>query len=187
MKNEIIIFKLYVSLNCAISQEGKRLDSMDISGEKSVDMWRDTPLRYLGYANEVGESFRPIYPKCVVPSYLVAFSYVGCDTFAKTCLAYKRGDSNSEVAKQATDAFLWQTLASVLIPGKIIHGITLGCTKAVRSTAVTKMSLPLNVIKYSPTAIGLASIPLIIHPIDHFVDFAMDNSTRKWGWTKPSL
>ena len=47
---------------------------------KEQDIWRDTPLRYLGYANEVGEAFGPLYPKYVRPSYAVAFLYVGCDT-----------------------------------------------------------------------------------------------------------
>ena len=26
--------------------------------KKEVDIYRDTPVRFLGYANEVGESFR---------------------------------------------------------------------------------------------------------------------------------
>lgn len=38
-----------------------------VSGEKP-DIWRDTPIRFLGYANELGESFRPILPKFVVSS-----------------------------------------------------------------------------------------------------------------------
>lgn len=32
------------------------------------DIWRDSALRYAGYANEVGESFRNIAPRLVVPS-----------------------------------------------------------------------------------------------------------------------
>ena len=45
-----------------------------------MDIWRDTPLRLLGYANEVGESFRYVFPRLVVPSYAVAFGYVLADT-----------------------------------------------------------------------------------------------------------
>lgn len=40
------------------------------------------------------------------------------------------------------------------------------------------LSAPLN--KWFPTIMGLGSIPMIIHPIDNFVDFALDNTTRKW-------
>ena len=33
---------------------------------KPFDFWRDSLIRYLGYANELGESFRPLYPRLVV-------------------------------------------------------------------------------------------------------------------------
>ena len=29
----------------------------------SVDVYRDTPVRFLGYANELGESFKPLIPR----------------------------------------------------------------------------------------------------------------------------
>ena len=32
--------------------------------------------------------------------------------------------------------------------------------------------------RWGPTALGLLAIPLIIHPIDHFVDWAMDSTVR---------
>jgi len=43
-------------------------------------LWRDTPLRLLGYANETGESFRHIYPRMVTPSYIIAYMYTLADT-----------------------------------------------------------------------------------------------------------
>ena len=30
--------------------------------EAEVDIWRDTPIRYLGYANECGEAFKAFLP-----------------------------------------------------------------------------------------------------------------------------
>jgi len=53
-----------------------------------VDIFRDTPLRYLGYANELGESFHFIMPKFLVPSYILAFGYVFADTFSKGRIQY---------------------------------------------------------------------------------------------------
>lgn len=32
------------------------------------DIWRDSLLRYAGYANEVGEAFRFVQPRLVIPS-----------------------------------------------------------------------------------------------------------------------
>ena len=48
-----------------------------------TDLYRDTPVRYLGYANEVGESFRHLFPRLVKPSYGVAFAYVFADAADK--------------------------------------------------------------------------------------------------------
>lgn len=43
----------------------------------NFDIYRDSKLRYCGYANEVGESFRPVVPKVFVhSSYAVAVIYV---------------------------------------------------------------------------------------------------------------
>lgn len=51
---------------------------MDTSDNiKEFDIYRDSKLRYCGYANEVGESFRPVVPKVFVHlSYAVAVMYV---------------------------------------------------------------------------------------------------------------
>ena len=51
---------------------------------KEVDIYRDTPLRLLGYANEVGEAFRALVSvKFVIGTYGVASAYVLADTYDK--------------------------------------------------------------------------------------------------------
>ena len=60
------------------------------SEKQEVDIFRDTPLRYAGYCNEVGESFRYIFPGFVVPSYIVSFGYCFADTFDKGSKQYKK-------------------------------------------------------------------------------------------------
>ncbi|GLD91940.1 hypothetical protein PINS_up000473 [Pythium insidiosum] len=88
------------------------------SGEQ--DIWRDSLVRYLGYSNELGESFRPIVPQLVVPSYLVAFGYVLGDTYDKAtkahALATTQGVSEQKrtalTANAAVDTLLWQSLVS---------------------------------------------------------------------------
>lgn len=54
------------------------MDPIDlIAKSKEIDVFRDSYLRYCGYANEVGESFRPLVPKLFVHfSYAVAIFYV---------------------------------------------------------------------------------------------------------------
>ena len=51
---------------------------------KEIDIYRDTPLRLLGYANEVGEAFRALVSvKFVIGTYGVASAYVLADTYDK--------------------------------------------------------------------------------------------------------
>ena len=57
---------------------------------KKADIFRDTPIRYLGYANEVGEAFHQILPIFYLPSYVISFAYVFTDTFSKGRLQYIR-------------------------------------------------------------------------------------------------
>ena len=128
-------------------------------------MWRDSLLRYCGYANEVGESFRPLVSvQLVRASYGVSGVYVLGDAHDK----YKK---NGPVA--GLDALIWQSLASVMIPGYVINRIV-WATKYVIPKA-----MPPHPARYLPTAIGLGSIPFIIHPIDEFTHYLLDGTLRR--------
>ncbi len=140
----------------------------------SVDVFRDTWVRYFGYANEVGEAFGPMIPKKgVTLSYLVAFGYVGADTVSKGMQSRDAGDSTAMTARKGADCFIWQSLASVLIPGKIINMVT-----HYSKTHLEKHRWK-PLARFGPTSIGLCAIPFIIEPIDHMVDALMDNTFRK--------
>lgn len=123
--------------------------------QHEVDVYRDTWVRYLGYANELGESFRPLIPRSVVVgTYVIAFGYVAMDTYDKSSKFYERvifrippytlllivephaclsfldclpqtkvhGKADATAtAVTAGDTLLWQTLASVAIPGFTIN------------------------------------------------------------------
>lgn len=57
---------------------------------ENKDIYRESPLRYLGYSNELGESFRPLIKKWMVnASYGVAIAYVLADAQDKSRQAYK--------------------------------------------------------------------------------------------------
>ncbi|KAM7347860.1 mitochondrial fission process protein 1 [Cochliomyia hominivorax] len=144
--------------------------------EKEKDLYRDTLVRYLGYANEIGESFRHLVSKNVVRgSYVVATGYAVADTIDKTSKDYKQNSSIRSAGVTAVDVFLWQMLASVAIPGFTINRITYFSGLLLRQVKAKK-----SVVRFLPVAIGLSSIPLIIHPIDHFTDYLLDNTYRKF-------
>lgn len=149
------------------------------------NIWRDSGLRYLGYANEIGESFRYQFPKLVTPSYVMAFGYCGMDAASAGYRVWNekglQQNENSREVRAMTAAFdtlLWQGLASVMIPGATINLIVRASRMAIARTSITK-TLPL-LAKWIPTGAGISSIPLIIHPIDDFVDSLLDNTTRQY-------
>ncbi|KAL0275233.1 UNVERIFIED_CONTAM: hypothetical protein PYX00_003156 [Menopon gallinae] len=132
-----------------------------------------------GYANEVGEAFRSVAPKIFVhASYCLAFAYVFGDAGDKAIKAHRaeKATSNYSVAKVAKvgfDALAWQSLASVIIPGFVINRIC-----AFSYFALCRLKARKDVAKWTTTAIGLSSIPFIIHPIDTGVDIAFDKTIR---------
>ncbi|KAJ7427036.1 Mitochondrial fission process protein 1 [Willisornis vidua] len=146
-------------------------------GATEPDLYRDTWVRYLGYANEVGESFRALVPVPVVwASYGVATAYVTADAIDKgRKAATAHAQDPTRVGVAVVDTFVWQGLASVAIPGFTINRLC-AASLALLGT-LTRWPLPLR--RWATTALGLAAIPLIITPIDRTVDFLMDSSLRK--------
>jgi mitochondrial fission process protein 1 len=151
------------------------------SSSKEYNVFRDTSLRYLGYANEVGESFRYQFPRFVTPSYVVAFGYCvadaasnGYDTWNKYDDSNTTRNRETETALATGDTLLWQSLASVMIPGAAINAVV----KVSRFPISQSKFLPTIVATWMPTAIGLSSIPYIVKPIDDFVDYVLNNSIR---------
>ena len=129
------------------------------------DTLRKGAVRYLGYANELGESFRPLVPLwCVGASYGVAGCYVAADAAWRSGLPPPHRSSSVE----ALDTLIWQGLASVAVPGFVINRIVY---------AAGRVS-PAQAAMWLPTAAGLAAIPFIIKPIDHGVDVFLDRMIR---------
>nr|XP_044988727.1 mitochondrial fission process protein 1 isoform X1 [Jaculus jaculus] len=145
------------------------------------DLYRDTWVRYLGYANEVGEAFRSLVPAAVVwLSYGVSGSYVVADAIDKGKKAGEQmpspaADRSTRMTVAVVDTFVWQALASVAIPGFTINRV---CAASLYVLG-TATRWPVAVRKWTTTVLGLLTIPVIIHPIDRSVDFLLDSSLRK--------
>ncbi|NXG37869.1 MTFP1 protein, partial [Dromaius novaehollandiae] len=138
-----------------------------------------------GYANEVGESFRAIVPVSLVwASYGVATAYVTADAIDKGKKAAVThapdAGKTARVGVAVVDTFVWQSLASVAIPGFTINRLCAASLYLLGS--LTRWPLPLR--KWTTTALGLSAIPFIlillsIIPPNRTVDFLMDSSIRK--------
>lgn len=79
----------------------------------------------------------------------------------------------TRVAVAVVDTFVWQALASVIIPGFTINRV---CAASLHLLGKTTR-WPLPVRKWTTTAIGLSTIPFIITPIDRS-DFVWLHSLR---------
>lgn len=130
--------------------------------------------RPLAYASEMGESVRPLVPPFFVRFlYGVSWGYVILDTAVKT---YSVKDQGREIMSYyAMDTSIWHTFASMALPAFTIHSIVKYSGKLLKNF-VNPLS---RFGRFGPTIIGMSSIPFIIHPLDHFTDWAMDNSLRK--------
>jgi fission process protein 1 len=140
------------------------------------DIWRHSPLRFAGYANELGEAFRPLVSHAWVnASYAVAIAYVLGDTYDKASTAGRQATARGEnptpqVLTTALDVLSWQTIASVAVPGFIINRVV-----ALSGAVLRRAGRQPGVV---PTLVGLASVPLIIKPIDHGTDAVLDATIR---------
>ena len=146
---------------------------------KSVDPYRESSLRYMGYANELGEAFTSYLPEWGLPaSYCVAAAYVMFDTIDKGEKAYNAAeeeDKMMDTVRISTETFTWQMLASVFWPGSIIRVIV-----NMAATMISNNDLDNNhFVHILPTLIGLSAIPMIVKPIDTTVDKIMEGSISK--------
>jgi len=160
------------------TEEGSESSS---SEDGEVDLYRDTLLRYAGYANEVGEAFAPLVPAVVVPaSYGVAITYVVADTidkFRKSMKGGKYGKASLKCAViEGVDALIWQLAASVALPGYTIHQVVLITVALLSAAGLTDTGGPID---YLPTVVGLGTIPFIVKPLDELAEVAMEVTFRK--------
>jgi len=170
-----------------IEEEGQPTTPKEITQENKIDYFRDTPIRLLGYANEVGEAFRQLIPvKLVRLSYVVASTYCFCDAASKSIGSkptkdqIESGKSDNQVALETfVEAAVWQGLASVIIPGFTINRICWLSSIALRRGLGRLVAAEKQ--RYLVTGIGLSSIPFIIHPIDTLVDHVVDKAVRDYN------
>lgn len=179
-----VIPSVFVGTGTFLMSNGDEENEEETSGSKDgeVDIYRDTLLRYAGYANEVGEAFAPLVPAVVVPaSYGVAITYVIADTVDKFRKSlgggkYKQSSVTTCAIVEGLDALIWQLAASVALPGYTIHQVVAITVTLLSAAGLTETGGPIDAL---PTAIGLATIPFIVKPLDELAEVGMDVTFRK--------
>lgn len=176
------------------------VDEKKLLGE-DVDIFRDSPLRYAGYLNEVGEAFRPLVPEFVVYlSYVAALSYVFADTASKGKAAAELQTGDFGCGQAAVfECLTFQMLASIIFPSFIINrwvalwGIittdlfdtttfvseTLHIAPSATIVSLGEIAItPDSITGEIPTAAGLLLIPLIVSQIDSLTEKILDLVVR---------
>lgn len=190
-------------------------EPMTFDGEEKTeyDPLRDGPLRYLGYANELGEAFAAwLFPGGVPLSYAVAIGYVLFDTVDKYNKTLNEAQQKLSArslppsvdlsklvstigAERGVDTLVWQLIASVAAPGYTIHTVVAlvtsliktveeqpGVAAGLRQVAAAVGAAPDGFVetlnKSLPTAVGLLTIPFIVHPIDAAVHAVLNATLR---------
>ena len=130
------------------------------------------------FCTRIGEACRPVFNVFVVnSSYALAMIYVIADSYDKAKLAIQNTQLsdiyNKKSAIAASDTFIWHAFASIAIPGFTIN-------QTVRFVKrLTRKHRNVIVRTVMPTFTGLASIPIILKPIDNGTDVLMDNTFRR--------
>ena len=127
--------------------------------------------RYVAYSSDVGEAARPLVsPTFVKAMYGVAFAYIGIDVYLHAKEAHETSNGNTTLtARAGIETFVFQSLASLIVPSLIIH------TAVHKAQSAVQNSSKLLLKRYGPTGLGLAIIPLlpftIDEPIEHVVEW----------------
>lgn len=118
----------------------------------------NTALRYNGFWNDVGEACKSFLPR---PLYMA--SYVATAAYATSCVYYtaRRESNNPKQVDKVKDAILWHSLATVSVTPTLIASLKFILKRA-------------GVSKVRCAVIGVASIPLIVPPVDNLVTHVMN-------------
>jgi mitochondrial fission process protein 1 len=133
--------------------------------------------RWLAYASEGTEPFRPIaHPWLVRSGYALSLVYVVTDIGVRTNTQYRSSNSVEKAAIVFGDSFVFHSLASMILPALLIHAIVKHSSVGIVRYNV--FAGRQKVREYAPTVLGLASIPFVVGPIDHGVEYVLDNTIR---------
>jgi fission process protein 1 len=148
---------------------------MSETGE--YDIFRDSPLRHAGYADEVGEAFRPIIPRYLVwSSYAISLAYTCGDVFDKALKKNAMESSMPAVVQQAADTLLWQVFSSFLIPPLLVNRTSATARWVVHR--IPMLAARPGFVRWTPVFAGLSIIPLCPKFVDPLVDEVMDKYVR---------
>lgn len=131
--------------------------------------------RYLAFTSDVGEAFRPVLSsKLVNLSYGISFAYVGFDIGNEGYTSWKRKDTSVETARIVIERSIFQGLASLFLPAITIHTLVDTASKQFK-----KHNCKPQIQRWGPSALGLATLPLLPIVFDEPVEHGLQTLFQK--------
>lgn len=129
-----------------------------------VGTYASAGSRYLGYASDVGEAFRPVMDvRYVRAGYAISWAYVLLDVGLNT---KKAKDAGEDWKRAGLHSAVFQSLGTMLAPAVIIHTVVHQSERALHAMKRTS--------RFGPTAMGLAVVPFLPYIADPPVEIAVD-------------
>eukprot|EP00959_Pyramimonas_sp_CCMP1952_P039929 834810-Pyramimonas_sp.AAC.3 len=154
----------------AAATQGKTFSQTSLNASKQAFQSNG---RYLAYASDVGEAFRPlVWGPLVWGGYGIEIAYVITDV---TMCGLKAKKMGKDVVRAVSHASAFQGIASIIVPGVVIHQTVHAAQKICAARAAPV---------WLPSAIGLAVIPAL-PKLDHPIEHAIDASFEKY-WPEAS-
>lgn len=135
---------------------------------KLIDPYRETSIRYMGYANEISEALDEFIPYWGLS---VSTTYIIFDILDKGQKAFDETEKPNrfrEFVFASSEALVWQMLASKIWPGGVIK----------TTVNIVDFIIP-NDNDFLPIIIAILLIPKIVRPIDDLVDDMMEQFISK--------
>lgn len=155
------------------------------------DFLRDTPLRYLGYANEVVEAGEEVFKaflgktaggKIYRGAYKLSDIYLGADVVDKGRRAYELAEGWPQHIRiensllEGLGAGIFQYFSSYKLPPMAVRYTRLGVQKLMDKIAYSTDKIPKigKMRLFLPAFASIAIVPFIAHPIDKLVHRTME-------------
>jgi len=154
-----------------------------VDQDQEFDFFKDTPIRYSAFANDVGEVLRSkIGPKLANLSWGITGGYALADTAWSGYRQYKKTGERKLAIDEIKDVFLWQLFASVIITPLVLKSGCISMEAVVHKSRLLQRALHPTIKSYGPHAITIVTgIPVVVPYGDQLVDTVMDKHYR----TKP--
>jgi hypothetical protein len=165
----------------------ERLNKFDSTCRRQDrNFFTQTPARYHGFWNDLGEAGKAFLPKWLyVGTYVATGTYVALDTYYTRAKSLD-ADEHAIVANlKALDTAIWHSGATLITTPVIVNYTKKGVTHLLKDTLMSSTAKT----KVIPACVGIAIIPLIVPVVDHAFHELMNASglrpakvdDRHWG------